>query len=116
MKGPSISSVGDIQYLGLFTYACSSVFGVYLVAFPFHVLLVAEIVLLVMGPLLLLGLGYVLVHQSIPSISPARIQWGSDFRGYGRFWLALVLGALAQVGLVVGFLKLNPNVCGNPTP
>jgi hypothetical protein len=91
-----------------------AVFGVYLVAFPFHVWLVGEIVLLVVGPLLLAGLGYVLVHQSILSPLPARMQWGSDFRGYGRFWLAIVLGAGAQVGLVVGFLKLNPNVCDPP--
>ncbi|KAF8262682.1 hypothetical protein EI94DRAFT_663412 [Lactarius quietus] len=81
-------------------------FGIYLVAFPFHVLLVAEIVLLVVGPILLAGLAYVLVHQSV--LTP-QSQWGSNFRGYGRFWLALVLGAGAQVGLVVGFLKLNPN-------
>jgi len=69
------------------------------------VLLVAEIILLVMGPILLGGLGYILVHQSV--FSP--LQWGSDFRGFGRFWLALIFGAGAQVGLVVGFLKLNPN-------
>ena len=109
MKGPSISSVGDFRSMGLITYAYSLVFGVYLVAFPFHVLLVAEIILLVVGPILLAGLGYVLVQQSILS-PPARMQWASDFRGYGRFWLALILGAGAQVGLVVGFLKLNPNV------
>lgn len=85
-------------------------FGVYLVAFPFRVLLVAEIILLIVGPIILAGLGYVLVQQSILSPSPrARVQWGSDFRGYGRFWFALILGAGGQVGLVAGFLKLNPN-------
>ncbi|KAH9018783.1 hypothetical protein EDB83DRAFT_2528347 [Lactarius deliciosus] len=85
-------------------------FGVYLVAFPFHVLLVAEIILLIVGPILLASLGYVLVRQSILSPPfPARTQSGSDFRGYGRFWFALVLGAGAQAGLVVGFLKINPN-------
>ncbi|KAI9445618.1 hypothetical protein BJY52DRAFT_1315924 [Lactarius psammicola] len=85
-------------------------FGVYLVAFPFHILLVSEIILLIVGPILLAGLGYVLVQQSILSPPlPARMQWGSNFRGYGRFWLALILSAGAQVGLVVGFLKLNPN-------
>lgn len=101
-------SVGDFRSLGLITYACSLVFGVYLVAIPFRVLLVAEIILLVLGPIILAGLAYVLVHHSV--LSP-RMQWGSQARGYGRFWLALVLGACAQVGLVVGFLKLNPNVC-----
>jgi hypothetical protein len=84
------------------------VFGVYLVAFPFHVLLVAEIILLVAGPILLAGLGYILVQQSV--FLP--LQWSS--RGFGRFWLALFSGAGAQVGLVVGFLKLNPNVCDHP--
>ncbi|KAH9018391.1 hypothetical protein EDB85DRAFT_1873820 [Lactarius pseudohatsudake] len=85
-------------------------FGVYLVAFPFHVLLVAEIILLIVGPIILASLGYVLVQQSILSPPfPARTQWSSDFRGYGRFWFALILGAGAQVGLVVGFLKINPN-------
>lgn len=113
-KGPSISSVGDFRSLGLITYACSLVFGVYLVAFPFHVLLVTEIILLVVGPIILGGLGYVLVHQSVIPPLSIQIQWGSDFRGYGRFWLALVFGAGTQVGLVVGFLKLNPNVCDRP--
>ena len=86
------------------------VFGIYLVAFPFHVLLVAEIILLVAGPILLAGLGYILVHQSV--FSP--LQWSSDFRGFGRFWLALLFGVGSQVGLVVGFLKLNRNVCDHP--
>ena len=113
-KGPSISNVGDFQSLGPITYACSLVFGVYLVAFPFHVLLVAEIILLVVGPILLAGLGYVLVHQSVIPPLSTQMQWASEFRGYGRFWLALVFGAGAQVGLVVGFLKLNPNVCDHP--
>ncbi|KAH8981758.1 hypothetical protein EDB86DRAFT_416246 [Lactarius hatsudake] len=85
-------------------------FGVYLVAFPFHLLLVAEIILLIVGPIFLAGLGYVLVQQSILSPPfPGRMQWSSDFRGYGRFWFALILTAGAQVGLVVGFLKINPN-------
>lgn len=91
-------------------------FGVYLVAFPFHLLLVAEIILLVVGPIFLAGLGYVLVQQSILSPPfPRRLQWSSDFRGYGRFWFALILGAGAQVGLVVGFLKINPNTAHSHT-
>jgi hypothetical protein len=109
-KRPSTLSVGDFQSLGLITYACSLVFGVYLVAFPFHVLLVTEILLLVLGPILLAGLAYLLIYHSV--LSP-RMQWGSHLRGYGRFWLALVLGACSQVGLVVGFIKLNPNVCNH---
>lgn len=93
-------------------------FGVYLVAFRLHALVAAEITLLFVGPVLLAGLGYLLSQQSAAStISPSLIQWPSGFRGYGRFWLAFVLGASAQTGLVIGFLKLNPNVRGiAPSP
>jgi hypothetical protein len=77
---------------------------------------VTEIVLLVVGPLTIAGLGYLLLQQSATSAtSPARILLRSSFQGFGRFWLALVLGISAQAGLVVGFLKLNPNVCGLAT-
>ncbi|KAI9507743.1 hypothetical protein F5148DRAFT_1284822 [Russula earlei] len=90
--------------------------GLYLVAFRQQVLVVAEIVLLSVGPVVLAGLGYLLLRQSTMSASsPSQIRWHSRFRGYGRFWLALVMGVGAQVGLVVGFLKLNPNtVHGHP--
>ncbi|KAI0301738.1 hypothetical protein B0F90DRAFT_1936153 [Multifurca ochricompacta] len=85
-------------------------FGVYLVAFRSHTFLLAEIILLAIGPIVLAGLGYLLLQQTIASPTlPSRVQWGSGFRGYGRFWLAIVLGAGAQVGLVYGFLKLNHN-------
>lgn len=64
-----------------------------------------------MGPVIIAGLGYLLLQQSATSTtSPIRILSRSNFQGYGRFWLALVLGASAQAGLVAGFLKLNPNV------
>lgn len=87
------------------------VLGVHLVAFRFRVLVVAEIILLSAGPVLLAGLGYLLFRQStISATSPSPVRWHSKFRGYGRFWLAVILGASAQDGLVVGFLKLNPNV------
>jgi hypothetical protein len=91
-KGQSISSVGDFKYFGLITYACLLAFGVYLVTF--HVLLVAEIILLVAGPILLAGLGYILVHQLV--FSP--LQWSSDFRGFGRFWLAFILVLVPKLG------------------
>lgn len=83
------------------------VFGVHLVAFRFQALVVTEIVLLIVGPVIIAGLGYLLLQQPATS---ARILSRSNFQGYGRFWLALVLGISAQAGLVVGFLKLNPNV------
>ena len=92
-------------------HAFGLVFGVHLVAFRLHALVVAEITLLSAGPVLLAGLGYALFQQSAASTtSPSLIRWLSSFRGYGRFWLAFILGASAQTGLVIGFLKLNPNV------
>ena len=70
-----------------------------------------EIVLLIVGPVIITGLGYLLLQQSAtPTTSPARILLRSNFQGCGRFWLALVLGISSQIGLVVGFLMLNPNV------
>lgn len=91
-------------------------FGIYLIAFRFQALVVTEIVLLVVGPVIIAGLGYLLLQQSATSAtSPTRILLRSNFQGYGRFWLALVLGISTQVGLVVGFLKLTPNAAhGHP--
>ena len=70
-----------------------------------------EIVLLSVGPVLLASLGYYRFQQTaISSAVPSHVRWRPNFRGYGRFWLAFILGASAQVGLAVSFLKLNPNV------
>ena len=66
-------------------------------------MMAAAIVLLVVGPVIIAGLGYL-------ASSPTSPLLGSYFRGYGRFWLALIPGASTQTGLVFGFLKLNPNV------
>ena len=68
-------------------------------------MMATEIVLLVVGPVIIAALGYL----ASPPASP-RVLRRSYFRGYGRFWLALVLGASTQTGLVFGLLKLNPNV------
>jgi zinc transporter ZupT len=87
------------------------VFGIHLVAFRLRVVVVTKIVLLSVGPVLLASLGYYLFQQSaISTASPWRIGWRANFRGYGRFWLAFILGAVAQTALVVSVLKLNPNV------
>ena len=72
-----------------------------------------EIILLIVGPIIIAGLGYLLVQQC--ATPPAFILSLSDYQGYGRFWLALVVGITTQAGLVVGFLKLNPNVCSLAT-
>ena len=113
-KGPSILNVSC--YFELIPGRCRRsfihiVFGIHLIAFRFQVLVVTEMVLLIVGPVIIAGLGYLLLQQSATSAtSPARIVLGSNFQGYGRFWLALVVGITTQAGLVVGFLKLNPNV------
>ena len=92
-------------------HAFGLVFGVHLVAFRLRALVAAEITLLSAGPALLAGLGYLLSQQSTASTtSPSLFRWPSGSRGYGRFWLAFILGAGAQTGLVISFLKLNPNV------
>ena len=70
-----------------------------------------EIVLLSVGPVLLASLGYYRFQQTaIFAAVPSHIRWRPNLRGYGRFWLAFILGASSQVGLVISFLKLNPNV------
>jgi hypothetical protein len=90
----------------------ATVFGVHLVAFRLRVMVAAEVVLLSVGPVLLASLGYYRFQQTAISAAavPSHIRWRPNLRGYGRFWLAFILGAIAQVGLVVSFLKLNPNV------
>ncbi|KAI0051551.1 hypothetical protein FA95DRAFT_1554372 [Auriscalpium vulgare] len=80
-------------------------FGLYLVAFPFRVLVAADTVLLAAGPIIVAVLSFFLYRQSV--LRPQR-RWVDLARGYGRFWLAFILSAGAQVGLVTGFLKLNP--------
>lgn len=37
-------------------------------------------------------------------------RWLDNVRGYGRFWLALLITVGAQVGLLVGIIQLNPYV------
>jgi hypothetical protein len=112
VKGPSILNVGYFESIPRrCRRSCiNAVFGVHLVAFRFHVLVVTQIVLLSAGPIIITGLGYLLLQQSATSTTSPRNQWRSYFRGYDRFWLALILGVSAQAGLVIGFLKLNPNV------
>jgi hypothetical protein len=114
VKGPSILNASCYFELipGRRRSCIRIVFGIHLIAFRFQALVVTEIVLLVVGPVIIAGLGYLLLRRSATSSTlPARILLSrSNFQGYGRFWLALGLGISTQAGLVVGFLKLNPNV------
>lgn len=114
VKGPSILNVSCYSELvpARLRRSCTRiVFGVHLVAFRFRALVVTDMVLIIVGPVIGAGLGYLLLQQSAaPATSPARILLRYNFQGYGRFWLAIVIGISTQVGLVVSFLKLNPNV------
>jgi mannitol-specific phosphotransferase system IIBC component len=113
VRGPSILNASCYFELipGRRRHSCIHiVFGIHLIAFRFQALVVTEIVLLVVGPVIIAGLGYLLQQSATSATSPARILSRSNLQGYGRFWLALVLGISSQAGLVVGFLKLNPNV------
>jgi hypothetical protein len=111
-KGPSILNVScyfELIY-GRHHHLCIRiVFGIHLIAFCFQALVVTEIVLLIVGPVIIAGLRYLFQQSATSATSPARVLLRSNFQGYGRFWLALVLGINTQTGLVVG-LKLNPNV------
>ena len=114
VKGPSTLNVSCYFKMppGRRHRSCINiVFGIHLIAFRFRDLVVTEIVILIVGPIIIASLGYLLRQQSASSAtSPARILSRCNFQGYGRFWLALGLGISTQAGLVVGFLKLNPNV------
>ena len=69
-----------------------------------------EIVLLIVGPAIIAGLGYFFLQQLSMSATSPLLH--SNLQGCGRFWLALILGISTQAGLVVCFFKLNPNVRG----
>ncbi|KAH9961137.1 hypothetical protein BGW80DRAFT_1463970 [Lactifluus volemus] len=90
LNSQSESGAGDEKEKAVYF----ELFGVYLVAFRFRTLLVVEMVLV--------AIGIILASSLSPNDS------SNFFRGYGRFLLALILGTGAQVGLVVGFLRLNP--------
>jgi hypothetical protein len=81
-----------------------SVFGIYLIVFPLRTLLSTFIVLLVVGPIILMVFTFFLYRQTVVLNG----RWVSGARGYGRFWLALIVSAALHVGLDVGYLKLNP--------
>ncbi|KAI0796781.1 hypothetical protein C8Q75DRAFT_742209 [Abortiporus biennis] len=86
--------------------------------FPIRYLLVTNIIVLVIGPiavLILLGWVVFLSTRHIGSTHPSHTDtWArvktvlSTLLGWGRFWLALLIGIAAQIGVVVGYVKLNP--------
>ncbi|KAI0034889.1 hypothetical protein K488DRAFT_44533 [Vararia minispora EC-137] len=81
-----------------------SLFGTFLIAFPLRTLFFANIILLVLGPIILLSFSFLLYRQSLLLDS----GWVRSTRGYGRFWFALLVSIGLHIGLVAGYLKLNP--------
>jgi hypothetical protein len=86
--------------------ALSSVFRTYLITAPLRILLTIFIIVLVVGPILLMITAFFVHRQSLVQ----NRRWVPGLRGYGRFWLALIVAAALQVALVVGYLFLNPYV------
>ncbi|TFK50887.1 Zn-dependent exopeptidase [Heliocybe sulcata] len=75
---------------------------------------VLDVILLVLGPISLIVLGALIYARKQRERANALMvgehivpkkHWA---RGWGRFWLALLVGIGAQVGLVAGFVNLNP--------
>jgi hypothetical protein len=88
-----------------------------------------NVVLLTAGPILLLILEYnknIAVHRppQQPDVAQGggsreiiwhiwhslKTLWLGDLWSVGKFWLAVVFGAVLQVLLVVGYVNLNPFV------
>ncbi|KAI0645003.1 hypothetical protein C8Q79DRAFT_1001599 [Trametes meyenii] len=95
-------------------------FGRSLIILPMSSVYAANIVLLVLGPLSTIGLLVWVVlaakKRSQFEATPAshnEPKWriaAKALLGWERFWVSLVFAALVQVGLVAGFLNLNPNI------
>ncbi|CAL1711704.1 unnamed protein product [Somion occarium] len=98
-------------------FDCSS-----FVVFSRSALFATNIVLLILGPIsVVILLAWVIVLSKIHRSSDAPEEdlstaWAKVKKvlitalGWGRFWIALVLCIAAHVGLVVGYVKLNPFV------
>ncbi|KDQ61200.1 hypothetical protein JAAARDRAFT_32197 [Jaapia argillacea MUCL 33604] len=105
---------GDAVYFDLL--------GSYLVLFSLRSLIITDIILLVVGPILLVVLFLYIYtknkqqRQSDPTTNGVHGTHESRLRnvlrkwprGWGRFWVCVLVGVLAQVGLVVGYVKFNP--------
>ncbi|KAH8103501.1 hypothetical protein BXZ70DRAFT_926000 [Cristinia sonorae] len=96
-------------------------YGSALLAFPRRYLFIVNIALLVVGPIsVFIFLAWVLIlsakytNAGLPE--EHHDTWTKTKKvilttlGWGRFWFAIVICILCQVGLVAGFVKLNPFV------
>ncbi|KAH9927741.1 uncharacterized protein B0H18DRAFT_1159691 [Fomitopsis serialis] len=96
-----------------------------LVLFSTQALFVTNVVFLILGPIVAIvllaflvivpkksGSGHVAeAPQEIPTNKWTKVKKaGRVVLGWGRFWIALVVGILVHVGLVAGYLNLNPYV------
>ncbi|KAG2133180.1 uncharacterized protein EDB93DRAFT_1331526 [Suillus bovinus] len=85
------------------------IFGTIMIMFTFQTLRIANIVLLIVGPVILLMLVY---FEHIIRVA-SRIRSGHYRAANGnlwvwfKFWTALLLGVAFQMLLVVGYVKLN---------
>ncbi|EPQ55262.1 hypothetical protein GLOTRDRAFT_61175 [Gloeophyllum trabeum ATCC 11539] len=88
--------------------------GSHLVLLTLRAEFILDVILLVLGPITLIIFGVLIYARRQRERANALMvgeravpdkHWA---RGWGRFWLALVLGIGAQVGLVVGYVHLNP--------
>ncbi|KAI0919190.1 hypothetical protein AcW1_003359 [Taiwanofungus camphoratus] len=94
-----------------------------LVLFPLRALFVTNVVLLSVGPVVTLVLLAMILlapkKSSVPQASErnhAIGRWAKArqvlgiLNGWGRFWIAVAVGAAAHVCLVVGYINLNPYI------
>ncbi|KAI0669436.1 hypothetical protein C8Q78DRAFT_1080139 [Trametes maxima] len=95
-------------------------FGRSLVILPMSSVYAANIVLLILGPLSTIGLFVWVVlaakkRSQIETIPTSRDEpkWRIAVRallGWERFWVSVIFAVLVHVGVVAGFLNLNPNI------
>ncbi|TFY65290.1 hypothetical protein EVJ58_g2077 [Rhodofomes roseus] len=94
-----------------------------LVLFSMTALFVLNVVLLVVGPIVTIVLFVFLVvttkrsgsghvaEDEVPASKWHKVKKASRvILGWGRFWIALIVGILAHVGLVAGYINVNPYV------
>ncbi|EKM53681.1 uncharacterized protein PHACADRAFT_125584 [Phanerochaete carnosa HHB-10118-sp] len=119
LNGPDIDDNGD-------TGVYFDVLGRAMVAFSLRALLIVHVILLIIGPSIVLGLlAWVLVLRkdtrmklghSHNDSAEERTAWQrlklvlARLMGWGRFWLSLLIAILVNVGLVVGYVQINPNI------
>ncbi|GJE94757.1 Zn-dependent exopeptidase [Phanerochaete sordida] len=115
LNGPGIDDNGD-------TGVYFDILGRTMVAFTLRTLFAAHVIFLIIGPSVVLGLlAWVLVltkhawdHNHELDEQPTAWQRlrlvTAQLMGWGRFWLSFLVAILVNIALVVGYVKVNPNV------